>query len=203
MLLAALVGLGFGASHVLAGPDHLAAVAPIAGRSASRGAWVGVRWALGHSGGVALAALAARWVLDAAAIEGLSSWSERLVGVALVALGLWGFYRATKRATPDPSEPLEAARAHAHLRTAFGFGALHGLAGSSHLLGVLPALAQPTSADALAYLAGFALGTVLAMASFSAALGWSASRARPHWRARLEFAACGASVAVGAWWLSA
>jgi hypothetical protein len=51
-------------------------------------------------------------------------------------------------------------------------GTLHGLAGSSHLLGILPMLAFPTKAQALAYLIFFGVGTVLAMAGFSWTMGY-------------------------------
>jgi hypothetical protein len=195
--LALLTGLALGAAHVFAGPDHLAAVAPLARAGGVRGAWIGARWGLGHSGGVALVALAARWLLESAQVEALSSWSERFVGAALIALGLWGYYRSLRRALPG-SSPEE----HVHARAAFGFGALHGLAGASHLLGVAPALAQPTRTDTLLYLAGFALGTIAAMAAFAAAIGWTAARSSERWRAKLGHATCAAAVLVGAWWLA-
>src|SRR5688572_3654911 len=51
MFAALLAGLAAGLIHVLSGPDHLAAVAPLAG---GRGrSWrAGFLWGLGHSGGV-------------------------------------------------------------------------------------------------------------------------------------------------------
>jgi sulfite exporter TauE/SafE len=192
-----LTGLALGAAHVFAGPDHLAAVAPLARAGGVRGAWIGARWGLGHSGGVALVALAARWMLESAQVEALSSWSERFVGVALIALGLWGFYRSMRRALPE-----HAASERVHAHAAFGFGALHGLAGASHLLGVVPALAQPSRTDTLLYLAGFTLGTIAAMAAFSAAIAWTAAHSSERWRARLGHASCAAAVLVGAWWLA-
>jgi len=195
--LAALTGLGVGAAHVLIGPDHLAAVAPLASGDPRRGAAVGARWGLGHSGGVALVALAARFVLESASIEALSSWSERLVGVALIGLGAWGFYRSMRRALPEPA-------AHSHSTgAAFGFGALHGLAGSSHLLGVLPAIAQPTRAATFGYLGGFTAGVILAMTLFGAAVAWSVERSGARWRTRVANATSALAIGVGAWWLVA
>jgi hypothetical protein len=188
-------GALLGLVHVLSGPDHLAAIAPLAGGGQRAPAWLGVRWGLGHSSGVLLVAVAALFARDLLPFEALSSWSERMVGLALIGLGAWGFYRS--RARP--------AREHRHERTAFAFGTLHGLAGSSHLLGVLPALAQPTRTDALVYLAGFALGTIAAMAAFASAIGWLASRAQVR-GAALHTRLCGvtsaAAVLVGVWWLA-
>ena len=55
-------------------------------------------------------------------------------------------------------------------------GTLHGLAGSSHLFGVMPALAFAVRADALVYLAGFGIGAIAAMSAFAAGLGLVAIR---------------------------
>jgi sulfite exporter TauE/SafE len=60
---------------------------------------------------------------------------------------------------------------HRHSHAAFGIGTLHGLAGSSHFLGVLPALALPSTAQAVAYILAFGTGTILAMATFSWSIG--------------------------------
>jgi len=58
------------------------------------------------------------------------------------------------------------------MRAALGVGILHGLAGSSHLLGVLPALALPTALATALYLGSFATGTISAMILFATTIGW-------------------------------
>jgi hypothetical protein len=160
MLAATLAGLAAGLIHVLSGPDHLAAVAPLAG---GRGrAWrAGFLWGLGHSGGVLAVGLLALALRGALPIDALSSWSERIVGVTLVGIGLWGFTRVLRG-------PIHS---HVHVRAAAAVGVLHGVAGSSHFLGVLPALALPSAAASLGYLSGFAFGTVAAMSGFAYGLG--------------------------------
>jgi hypothetical protein len=70
-----------------------------------------------------------------------------------------------------------AESAHRHTHAAFGIGILHGLAGSSHLLGILPMLAFPTQIQAICYLAAFTAGTVLSMMGFSWAMGFAAQHA--------------------------
>jgi hypothetical protein len=160
MLAATLAGLAAGLIHVLSGPDHLAAVAPLAG---GRGrAWrAGFLWGLGHSGGVLAVGLLALAVRGALPLEALSSWSERLVGLTLIGIGLWGLTRALRA-------PIHS---HVHVRAAAAVGVLHGLAGSSHLLGVLPALALPSASASIGYLAGFGVGTVAAMSAFAGGVG--------------------------------
>jgi hypothetical protein len=83
-------------------------------------------------------------------------------------------------------------------------GLVHGTAGGSHVVGVLPALALPTRAAALGYLIGFGLGTVAAMSLFAACVGAAGTRLAglgPRaWGGLMG--SCGAtSIAVGAFWL--
>src|SRR5882672_577523 len=93
---ALMAGLFAGLLHVWSGPDHLAAVAPLSAewtRTASRRrpSWmVGVRWGLGHSSGVMLIGLLSLIFREAFPLNSLSSISERLVGVVLIVIGLWG-----------------------------------------------------------------------------------------------------------------
>jgi hypothetical protein len=89
-MLALFAGLVAGAVHVVTGPDHLAAVAPLA-VDARASAWrAGLRWGLGHSAGVAVVGLLALGLRETLPIDALSSVSERLIGVTLIGLGLWG-----------------------------------------------------------------------------------------------------------------
>lgn len=187
-MISALTGFIAGAVHVWSGPDHLTAVAPLAVRRPQH-AWVpGVRWGFGHSAGVAVIGLLSLWLRDWLPVDLLSTWGERLVGLMLFGIGLWALRRALKHNvhthehTHDGQPHLhfhthshghapEEKGGHRHTHAAFGIGILHGLAGSSHFLGVLPILAFPTKTQAAAYLIAFGAGTILSMASFSWLLG--------------------------------
>ncbi len=219
LILAA--GLLAGLIHVLTGPDHLAAIAPLA-VVRSRGAWrAGVRWGLGHSGGVvaiAGVALAFRGLVIA---DRISASGERIVGIALVVIGLWGLRKAISRNVHahvhahagrphlhlhmhEPGTVHPGPGAHRHSHAAFGMGLLHGVAGGSHVLGVLPALALPTFMASVSYVAGFAAGTVAAMGVFALVMGWLsgsvAQRGERTFRGLLGASAT-ATLAVGAFWL--
>ena len=195
-MFAALAGLATGLVHVLSGPDHLAAVAPLSA-DAGRSQWrAGLQWGLGHTAGVMVIGLLLISVRQALPIEAISAYSERVVGIALLAVGVWGFARA------------RAPKRHVHpsAGASFAMGALHGLAGSSHLFGVLPALALPTQLAAFTYLGGFGVGAVLAMTAFSALVGAIALRAtrRGVNAYRGVLYACSLSaVLVGGFWLIA
>jgi len=198
---AIVAGLSAGAIHVLAGPDHLAAVAPLAADREERPWKAGFLWGLGHAGGVLVVGLAALLLREVLPLERLSGWSERLVGLVLVAIGVWGIRQATRQrvhvhehqhdgrshahvhvhhraANHEAPHAHGAPAAHLHVQTkaAFGVGILHGLAGSAHFLGILPALAFTARSSAVAYVAAFGLGTVAAMTVFAALIGWVAKR---------------------------
>ncbi len=194
-MLALIAGLTAGFFHVLAGPDHLAAVAPLA-VDGDRTAWrAGFSWGLGHTSGVMLVGLLLLAFRELIPVEALSALSERVVGVALLGVGLWGLWRAR---TSQPH--------HHHLPAApsFAMGTLHGLAGSSHLYGVLPSLMFATRIDALAYLGGFGAGAIGAMTAFSSIVGAAAAAAgqsQASVRRAVLYAASTAAVIVGGVWL--
>lgn len=206
ILLAAIGGLSAGLLHVLSGPDHLAAVAPLA-IERRRGWWrPGVLWGLGHGGGVALIGVLLVAMRDLLPLEALSSWSERIVGVALVALGCWALARATRLAAPvEPEQGRPDGTVPLSDGAAAAMGTLHGLAGGSHLLGVLPALALGSSAASVGYLSGFGVGGIVAMAAFSTLVGRGANRfgRSSHVVERRLMQACAtAAVLVGTVWLA-
>jgi hypothetical protein len=83
---------------------------------------------------------------------------------------------------------------------------LHGIAGSSHFFGVLPALALPTTGASLIYISAFGVGTVGAMTAFAAAVGVGTLRVKngaiAH-RVMMAAAATLAIVAGGVWLIAA
>jgi len=195
-MFAVLAGIAAGLVHVLSGPDHLAAVAPLTAGS-RRPPWrAGLQWGLGHTAGVILIGLLLVSARGLVPIDAISSVSERVVGVFLLGIGTWGVARAR-----DP-------RPHTHARTSasFAMGTLHGVAGSSHLFGVLPALALPTNTAALCYLSGFGVGAVAAMSVFASLIGTLAAMAarRGVNAHRGVLYACSVSaLIVGSFWLVA
>jgi hypothetical protein len=209
-MLTVLSGALGGLVHVLAGPDHLAAVAPLAIAGERRGWMAGFTWGIGHTAGVVVVAVLAVLLRDSLPpIDLIASWSERLVGGALIAVGLWALRRGLRIGTAAHAHR-GVAHAHLHVQRAglvarlghahasFFMGVLHGVAGSSHFLGVLPALALPTTGAALTYIAAFGAGSIAAMTGFGAAVG-AAPGPRTHRAFMLTAAAM--AFAIGGIWL--
>lgn len=186
-MLTPIAGIIAGTVHVLAGPDHLAAVAPLAAGGHQRGWRVGLSWGLGHATGVLLIGILALLLRDLLPLELISSWSERLVGVALIAIGAWGLHRAMRQRLhahehshdgvrhahihfhhhiKEENKNHEHRQPHLHSHLSIGMGILHAFAGSANILGVLPALAIPGFAGALTYLLFFGLGSIATMTIF-------------------------------------
>ena len=222
-MIAVLSGFVAGLLHVLSGPDHLAAIAPLSVEGRSRAWNTGLRWGLGHAGGVLLVGLLSLGLRGVLPVNLLSSWAERLVGVVLIGIGIWGVRRALLTHvhahrhthgghthvhvhvhTPAAAHAHAGTAPHSHTHAAFAIGTLHGLAGGSHFLGVLPALAFPTDTQAISYLAAFGVGTMAAMASFASVLGWVAQHqafgGAKAYRA-LMIGCSVAAMAVGIYWM--
>lgn len=155
-------GLLLGMQHATE-PDHLAAVAALAGRARSLKAGMvhGIAWGTGH----ALVLL-----LVAGALAGLG-WAlspliagnmERVVGAMLIVLGV-DVVRRLRHAAHVRSKP------EALPWRSVAVGMVHGLAGSA-ALALLVSQSMPTPAGVLAYVGVFGLGSIFGMALLSGVL---------------------------------
>ena len=222
-MIAVSAGLAAGFVHVLSGPDHLAAVAPLAVQNWRKALTIGCRWGLGHASGVLFLGLLALLSRELLPVNILSGWAERLVGALLIAIGLWGLRQALKTRvhthehTHDGSththihvhdsghEIPATAPAHQHSHAAFAVGTVHGIAGGSHLLNVLPATVFPDTTGSIVYLCSYGMGTILAMIGFSYALAFF-TRGLPKEGRRYRFLASAISsfaVLLGVYWIVA
>ncbi len=75
--------------HVLAGPDHLAAVGPLAVRAKFRPWLIGMSWGIGHVAGMLILGLIFFFFRELFPIEFISENSERIVGILLIVIGIW------------------------------------------------------------------------------------------------------------------
>lgn len=168
MFDALLIGTLAGILHVITGPDHMAAVAPLAARP--HGAWVrGFLWGIGHTSGVWAVGCVAVLMQGLLPLELVSSFGERLAAGALILVGLRTLVHWIRSDQANP--PATPSTVRVDVQLASGFGILHGLGGSSHYLGILPALGFADAASACLYLAAFGAATIGAMTACAWILG--------------------------------
>lgn len=194
MMIAPVVGgLLAGAGHALSGPDHLAAVLPLALGRGRGAALSGFAWGLGHGLGLMVAGGAVLLGRAAFGAEALSGHAEILVGVVLLVTGLLSVRRAQRGAPP-------LGGGHSH-RAAAGIGALHGVAGMSHLLVLFAALALPGPVAA-AWLIAFTLGAAAAVGAAALAAQRLYRRSGPQLGRSLRLGGGLITAAVGAVWIA-
>ena len=198
-----IAGILASALHVVTGPDHLAAVTPLAIENKKRSWGVGLFWGLGHIIGMLLIGLLFLAFKEYIPIDAISHYSEQIVGIILVGIGAWAIYKVFNTSIPkhkhphfhDDPEPHVHIHAHPHEHehdhehgpehthshkkvirqnniAALGVGTIHGFAGVSHLILLIPTLALPSMTDSVLYLSGFAIGTLVAMITYAAVVGY-------------------------------
>ena len=214
MLISILTGFAAGAVHVVGGADHLVAMAPFSLRRPLPALRSGLAWGAGHSAGVIVLAALAIAFKDLVHIEAMSAWAEFLVGVALLVVGALAVRTAfgLELHTHDHHHDGSSAHRHLHLHVrgqsdhrrhahaASGLGLLHGLAGASHLIAVIPALALPPL-GALAYLVAYLVGSVAAMVAVVAVVSLLTLSSGARLLPLLVGLTGGLSIVTGAVWL--
>ena len=200
MLIYFLTGLAASSLHVISGPDHLAAVTPLAIENRRKSWLVGFTWGLGHTLGVFVIGILFILFKDIIPVDIISAYSEQIVGILLILIGLWIFYRIF---TKKPHKRIENRKNDAW--TALGIGVIHGVAGVSHLIGILPSLALPTKADSISYILGFGIGTIITMVAYSTIMGLMSQSAAKKNQKNLLFgiriAGSAAAIIVGIFWI--
>jgi sulfite exporter TauE/SafE len=161
--------------HVISGPDHLAAVAPFAIESKNKAWKVGLFWGLGHLLGMLAIGVLFLMFREVIPIEKISEHSEQFVGIILIGLGLWVFFKLFK----EQKQHIDSKNTHINLHpnlkqgsiASLSVGFIHGLAGVAHFLLFLPIIGFTSTFDASKYIIGFAIGTVTAMIVFAVVIG--------------------------------
>jgi len=155
-----LASFGLGIAHAF-DADHLAAVTALASERPQwrRAMGCAIHWALGHGTAVVTLGL----LLIATPLGGIldGSGADLMVGVALLALGLWTAWNGYHGQQPRDRWPRALAGA---------FGLLHGTAGVATVLGLL-GVARGSTLSGLSSLAAFSAGVFAAMFVLAVGLG--------------------------------
>ncbi len=213
--------------HVISGPDHLAAVTPLAIES-ERKAWkIGLTWGMGHLSGMLLIGVLFLIFKEYIPIEAISTHSEQLVGIILIGVGLWAFYRIFNEQQRHEHPHIHSGEeSYVHIHThehknghhhshqkvikqhiisSFGIGFIHGLAGVAHFLLLLPVLGFESNFEGVQYVFGFGVGTILAMSAYALIVGKLASNSKQEHNTLffkgIRFAGGLFAILIGLYWL--
>lgn len=208
--------------------DHMLAVSTFVSRRPAPviAARFGARWGIGHS----LAVLLAGGILLVTGLrwpERFDALGEALVGVMLALLGGWAMVSARKLHLHPPAEHGDHAHLHLHPDAAPGHrhghaaaaghrhahehggmtlvGLLHGLAGTSAVVALVPVTLVDRPGIGIGYLIAFGMGVTLAMTLFAMAAAYAVRRAAEQslvWGRRATGLVGAAGVAVGIWWVA-
>ena len=230
-MLIFLTGFIASIAHVVTGPDHLAAVTPLAIDSRKKSWVIGFSWGMGHTLGMLLIGLLFILFKELLPVDLISRQSDKVIGILLIVIGSWAiirtylkhshgnrvhahfhtkpvFYTHIHRHSHDESPSHEHEHAGTVKQTAFTalfIGVIHGFAGFSHLFVLLPSLALPSVWDSVIYIIAFACGTILTMILFAFILGLVAFRSAVTDKLRFlkwfTFSGGLLAIAIGVLWL--
>ncbi|KAG6599584.1 uncharacterized protein IUM83_19789 [Phytophthora cinnamomi] len=161
------MGLLLGVVHVLTGPDHLSALIVLSAGSSWRSSNQHLN------------------------VDSFGSYCDFIVGVLMMLLGLWSLRHylrpAGQRLSIDEPEAeaidkrcwfgiyatptWDIKDKMTQKLTAFGYGVIHGLAGTGGVLGVLPAVILNNWGRSAVYLLSFCTASILIMGMFAAVYG--------------------------------
>ena len=209
-----LTGILAGLIHVVSGADHLIAMAPSAINSPKIALKNSFSWGLGHSSGVVLLTVLAIFIKDITPLNNFSNIAELLVGISLLFVGLYAIKNSFQLSIHTHSHKHENGIAHRHYHfhmkeqkhnnkhshTLTGIGLLHGIAGGSHFLAILPALALSLT-NACAYLISYLIGSLISMNLFTCLISFTTFKASHKFIKRLIAVAGGLSFSVGLFWI--
>ena len=168
----------FGIVHVFTGADHLVAMVPSSITRTKTAIRNGLLWGIGHSSGLILLTLLAFLIKDRAKV--FSDFSELLVGISLLIVGVFAIKKALNLSIHSHSHKHKNGIAHEHLHFhskklkkhnkhshALTFlGLFHGIAGGSHSMAAIGLSTLPTT-TAIICLGSYLSGSLISMILFS------------------------------------
>ena len=118
-----ITGMSMGLLHVLAGPDHLSALAALAVGTSWKAFMLGFRWGIGHSSGLVVVAVVFISLKGNLDLRKLGRYCDFIVGLFMITLGCYGVIGALKMYKQKRNKrdaDLEAQRRDSKLPSVFG-----------------------------------------------------------------------------------
>ncbi len=199
--------------HVLTGPDHLAAVTPLILESRKKAWKLGLVWGFGHILGMGMIGFLFLLFRNLLPIDQISNFSEQLVGLVLIGIGIWAFYKVfntSQNHIHDVNTNYSNSRKTEGIKTqsyfaSFSIGILHGFAGIGHFILFFPVLGFDDQWDSVLYIIGSCVGILLAMTAFAFVIGKVAlltqKRSHPFFFKGIRLASGLLALIIGTYWL--
>lgn len=220
-------GVLAGGLHAVSGPDHLAALLPrIMGQKWHNSMRIGATWGLGHGFSAMVIGLAAFFFKDRLGlghneklVAMMGTWTEGLVGVSLIAIGLLGLKESLLDYEPAPAFEAKSAGSAVVEGSGNGLGLGKGGGKAIFLNGVLhgfswdgapslaPALALSSWTSVLWFLLAYCSGTMVAMSATTTLIGEGSVRVgkaldQPDIPRKLSIISSFVAITIGAVWLA-
>lgn len=199
-MLVFFTGIMMSVLHVLGGPDHLAAVSPLAIANNKQSLKIGFFWGIGHTLGVFILGLIFFFFRNLLPIDTISLYSEKVVGLSIILIGGWVIFKQLRISKNSGHKHFNP---HTIIPVITLIGIIHGLAGFSHIVGVLPTLSFPTNFEAILYLTGFAIGTIVTMFGYAFTIGFISKKisTKSRWHVTFCIILGCISVVIGLFWI--
>lgn len=219
-----IAGLVTSSIHVISGPDHLAAVTPLVIETEKKAWKIGLSWGFGHIFGMLLIGILLLLFKDNIPLADISNYSEQIVGIVLIGVGLWSlylFFRDNRKHTHIHTDETPYIHSHTlkHFKaihshnenrfqsifSSFGIGVVHGLAGIAHIVLLVPVLSFDGTSEGVLYIIGFGIGTVVTMIVYTFILGrltvYAKLKNKQYLFKGIRLAGCLFAILVGLVWL--
>lgn len=108
-------GLIAGLLHTVLSPDHLATIITLSACQGTKAFWFGIRWGLGHLGGMAIIATIFTLLRTGTDFEAYEHYMDYMVGFVLVGMGIHFLCRSDKYFDAEWAPKQATCACHAHL----------------------------------------------------------------------------------------
>ncbi len=169
---AIISGLILGFSHVFAGPDHLAAITPLAIENRLKAWLIGLFWGIGHTIGLLFLGAIFIFLKETVSLNIISEYGSKVIGIVIIFIGIWSIYKIKFNNKSEGNHILNVKTNKQNIITSFFIGIIHGISGVAHIMALSISLGFSETKESIYYAFSFCLSSVFAMIIYVLMLGY-------------------------------